>query len=200
MLDKDELLHLALQEMREGSTENAIGHLKDCLKQDPQNANAQYLLGALHAELGMYERAAKEMETALDMNPDMPTARFQLGLLHMTSGNADKAKSIWNDLVKLGNEHFFYLFKEGIIDLSENKFESSIEKLKQGIAINTENEALNNDMLNMISRAETALQGGDIATNTASTIATETSEKPKEQSKPVSLSAYESQDDSDINH
>lgn len=200
MLDKEELLHLAIQEMQNGSTENAIGHLKSCLKLDPNNANAQYLLGALHAELGMYERAAQEMELALDINPDLPTARFQLGLLHITSGNTEKAKQIWQLLSELGEDHPLYLFKEGMIDLSEDRFQESIDKLKQGIAVNAENEALNNDMLKMIAKAEAALTNSDPMTTTANSISTETTKSAKVTSKPTSLSAYEAQDDTDTNH
>ena len=196
MLDAEELLHLALKEMQEGSTEKAIAYLKTCLQQNPNNANAQYLIGALHAELGMYERAAQEMELALTLDPELHTGRFQLGLLHITSGNIEKAKEIWFDLVKLGKEHPLYLFKEGMLDLADNEFEACIEKLKKGIASNAENDALNNDMLNMIARAEEALKQTGGATTAEQVQQDETKSTTQAQSK-VSLTAYESENDSD---
>lgn len=200
MLDTEELLHLAVQEMQQGSNEKAISHLKACLQKEPQNANAQYLLAAIHAELGMYERAMEEMELALSIDPELSTARFQLGLLYITAGHTEKSQKVWEDLAKLGTEHPLYLFKEGLLDLANNQFESCIAKLKQGIAINTANDALNHDMLNMIKRAETALQEQS-APATAESIAADTAEPDHKSPKLYSLSAYEAEDDNNpTNH
>ncbi len=195
MLDADELFHLAVQEMQGGSTEKAITYLKDCLNQNADNAQAQYLLGALHAELGMYERATQEMELALKIDPNMPTARFQLGLLYITSGNIEKSAETWHDLVDLGLDHPLYLFKNGMLDFTNDQFEDCITKLEQGISLNTENEPLNNDMLKVITQSKAALDRSAPLSNKPETIA-----ETEEHKKVISLSAYGSQDEDELDN
>jgi tetratricopeptide (TPR) repeat protein len=56
-LDVDELMHLALHSANKNEPEKAIAHLKQLLDILPKNGKAYYLLGALHAEIGMYDRA-----------------------------------------------------------------------------------------------------------------------------------------------
>ncbi|MEW8228417.1 MAG: tetratricopeptide repeat protein, partial [Candidatus Thiodiazotropha endolucinida] len=80
-LDSDELMHLA---MHAENHEQAIDYLKRVLEISEDNGKAYYLLGAIHAEIGMYDRATEEMTRAVELEPDLPTAHFQLGLLHVT--------------------------------------------------------------------------------------------------------------------
>ncbi|MFY0675644.1 MAG: tetratricopeptide repeat protein, partial [Neptuniibacter sp.] len=87
-LDSKELMHIALYEAGQNNPSQAINHLKQLLDLEPDNGNARYLLGALHAEIGLHEQAIEEMQQAIDSDPNLPsTAVFQLGLLHLTSGN-----------------------------------------------------------------------------------------------------------------
>jgi len=188
MLDSKELFHLALKEMQEGSTEKAIKNLKQCQEAEPDNAKVVYLLGALHAELGMYDRAVEEMQKATEMDPTLTTASFQLGLLHFSSGNVSEASKAWQALDSQGQNDPLFLFKRGMLHLVENKFEDCISDLEQGITLNTSNEALNNDMRNIIAGARQALNGITPEDHTD-----QDSEDQKSQ-KNMSLSAYENQE------
>ena len=156
-LDAEELLHLALKASQQNRSASAIDYLKRAIEISFNFAKAHYLLGALHAEIGMYERAAEEMTKAIELEPELDAAQFQLGLLYITGGNLAKAEESWKALDKLGDQHPFYLFKEGMIDLAKDRFVDCIEKLESGIALNTINEALNNDMRRVIERARTAI-------------------------------------------
>lgn len=145
-----------MQAMQTNSNEQAIDYLKRLLEISDDNGKAYYLLGAVHAQIGMYERAAVEMAKAVELDSDLPTAHFQLGLLHITSGRVEEAEQAWQALDKLGESDPLFHFKCGMLHLVNDEFDACIEDLNQGIALNNLNEALNNDMRKIINGAEQA--------------------------------------------
>ncbi len=156
-LNAEELMHLALHATEHESPDKAISYLKRLLKVDPDNGKAYYLMGALHAEIGMHKQAMDEMTKALELDSSLPeTARFQLGLLYITSGNIPEAEATWQPLDQLGNEHALYLFKTGMLHLVRDEFDQCAETLRKGIEVNSFNEDLNNDMRRVLQDAENA--------------------------------------------
>ena len=154
LLNADELIHLALHAMGNDLHDKAIVYLKKLLDADPENGKAHYLLGAIHAEIGMYDLAVDEMSLALDHEPELDTARFQLGLLHVTSGRVEDAEKVWRGLDELGDKNPLYLFKEGMISLVNDDFDQCIDCLQRGISLNELNEDLNVDMRQIVKKAE----------------------------------------------
>lgn len=153
-LDADELLHLALEASRESKHEDAITFLKRALGIAPEDARLHYLLGAEHAQIGLYDRAVEEMQKAVKLNPALETAHFQLGLLHITSGRVDAAETAWKPLDSLGAEHPLFLFKKGLLHLAKDEFGECEQCLKRGMAANKANAALNNDMARVLKEVE----------------------------------------------
>ncbi|ODB95158.1 hypothetical protein A3197_17510 [Candidatus Thiodiazotropha endoloripes] len=153
ILDSEELLHLA---MHSNNPELTIEYLKRVLEMDCDNSKAYYLLGATHAQIGMYDRAIQEMSKALEIDPTLSTACFQLGLLHLTSGRVEEAREVWSALDKLGEANPLYLFKRGMLSLVIDEFDACIDDLTNGIASNQINVALNNDMQKIIDKAKEA--------------------------------------------
>lgn len=158
-LDDQELLHLALRASNENHHEEAINYLKQAIELAPKNAKAHYMLGAEHAEIGLYDRAAEEMAKAVDLDSNLVTASFQLGLLHVTSARVKEAEEAWKPLDKLGEDNPLYLFKKGMLHLVRDEFEECIATLEKGISLNTFNEALNNDMRRVVNDARSARDG-----------------------------------------
>jgi len=157
LLDADELLHLAIEASNNNNSEKSIELLKQALDVEPKNAKVHYMLGAMHAEIGMYERAVQDMQKSVEIDEGLNTAHFQLGLLHITSGNVLAAEDAWSALDKLGDEHALFLFKRGILSMAADEFQQCINDLKLGIENNTENLPLNKDMKMLITQAEQAL-------------------------------------------
>lgn len=149
-LDDQELLHLALRASNENRHEDSINYLKQAIELAPKNAKAHYMLGAEHAEIGLYDRAAEEMAKAVELDPSLITACFQLGLLHITSARVAEAEEAWKPLDKLGENNSLYLFKKGMLHLARDEFDASIAALEKGISLNNFNEALNRDMRGML--------------------------------------------------
>lgn len=160
-LDVQELLHLAIEATDQNKHETAIRLLKEAVTKDPENAKALYLLGALHAQIGIYDRAAIEMQKAVDLDSSLSAASFQLGLLHITSGRLAEAEQAWLSLDQLEDGHFLRSFKSGLLHLANDRFKEAAQLLQQGIAANTINEALNNDMRNVLSSCEEQLASSE---------------------------------------
>lgn len=153
-LDSDELLHLAMNAMNQGKAEDSLNYLHRALELDPSNGKVQYLLGAVHAELGMYDRAAEEMTKAIAIEPTLYTAHFQLGLIHLTSGRFSEAEAAWTALDALALDHPLYLFKTGLLHLIKDEFDECTDCLSKGISGNTMNVPLNDDMQRIIIEVE----------------------------------------------
>lgn len=160
MLDTEELLHLGLHAIRENNPNAAIEHFKQCLANSPDHPQATYLLGAIYAQIGMYDRAKDLLQKAIIINPSEFTGRFQLGLLHLTSGDVEQAKIVWQELEALEHDHFLNLFKSAMLALVEDKFELCIELIDKGIAANSVNSSLNDDMKKVRAAAQQALTSG----------------------------------------
>jgi tetratricopeptide (TPR) repeat protein len=150
ILDAEELLHLALRASAQNHHEEAISCLKRAIEKKPESAKLHYMLGAEHAEIGLYERAVEEISNAVKLDPKLDTAHFQLGLLHITSGRVQQAIDAWKSLDQLGSSNFLYLFKKGLIHLTNNEFDECVNALEKGILQNNTNAALNRDMKRII--------------------------------------------------
>lgn len=202
LLDIDELMHLALHATNNNQPEKAIAYLKKILETDPKHGKAYYLLGALHAEIGMYDRAIEEMSQAVRFEPNLPTAHFQLGLLYVTSARVEEAREAWKPLDKLGEENPLFLFKRGMLHLVNDEFEACIADLNKGISLNDFNPNLNNDMNKIAAAAEQALNNPAKGTQSRQAPAGAEAKTPSQKSnsgKHVLLSAYQQdyEDDKD---
>ena len=156
-LDSEELLHLAVAASDRDQTDQAIELLKRAVAADPANAKAHYLLGAEHAQIGLFDRAVAEMQRAIELDESLDAARFQLGLLQLTSRQVDAAETTWRHLDGLGAQHPFVLFKTGLLHLARDEFDMCLRCLREGLAANTTNAPLNADMQRIAQQVETLL-------------------------------------------
>jgi len=168
-LDATELLHLGLHATQHDEPGKAIDYLKQCLTLDPENAKATYLLGALYAQIGLYDRAKTALARAVELNGDESTAVFQLGLLHVTSGDVGQADGTWARLDALPADHAFNLFRHALLALTKDNFAECEALLEKGIAANTFNEALNEDMRRLKGSATAAREKAEAAQSAAAT-------------------------------
>jgi tetratricopeptide (TPR) repeat protein len=154
LLDAEEMFHLAMAASQANDAAAAIDYLKRATTADPAMAKAHYMLGAEHAQLGMFDRAINDMDTAIQCDPDLHAARFQLGLLLITSRRVDEAETAWQTLSVLGTAHYFVLFRDGLLHLARDEFSDAAKSLKAGIDVNTENMPLNTDMKKVLDGVE----------------------------------------------
>lgn len=150
IFDQEEHLHLAIEAARRGDHGAALAYLKEGADKYPNDARIAYLLGAEHAQIGMYDRAEAEMARAIQLDPLLHTARFQLGLLQMTQAKASEASATWEELGTLPEGHALRLFRDGLTALAMDNFVAARENLQAGINANNFSPELNRDMENLL--------------------------------------------------
>lgn len=150
--DQDEYLHLALDAVRRGDHGTALAYLKEGAAKYPQDARIAYMLGAEHAQIGLYDRAEAEMRRAFDIDGSLHTACFQLGLLQMTQARMDQAIETWSALNALPEGHALRSFRDGLTALAADCFDEARQHLLSGMAVNDFSPELNHDMENLLAR------------------------------------------------
>lgn len=162
-IDPDEYLHLALEAVRRDDHGAALAYLKEGAQRAPQDPRIAYLLGAEHAQIGLYDRAEAEMQRAIELDPQMHTARFQLGLLQMTQGRAGDADSTWQGLDALPEGHAMRCFRDGLKALAADRFAEARQIIQAGLAANDFSPELNRDMENLLQRIPEVQSAPDAA-------------------------------------
>lgn len=146
MLDQAELLQLAMNASTAVDSGSAIAYLKEAVARADATGAAHYLLGAEYAQIGMYERAVSEMESALALDPALATARLQLGLLWIGAGAVERAAMVLAPLAELAPDDALRHFGAGLCLLIDNQLDQAVVRIEQGMAHNTSNAPLDQDM------------------------------------------------------
>ena len=93
------------------------------------------------------------------------------GFFQLTSGETANALDTWGRLDGLPDGHYLRKFVDGLRCLIRDDFAGVIQTLSDGIALNTENPPLNNDMQLIIERcrplAAQGQDGGEAGSETA---------------------------------
>lgn len=140
-----ELLEAAARDER-----SALSALENLTRDYPRDARLHFLHGSLLAAAGAYRSARDAIGKAVEVAPDFAIARFQLGFLAFTSGEAEEASATWRPLLAAEVDDPLRLFVEGLEKLARDDFEGSAASLRDGIARNRDNPALNGDMARLI--------------------------------------------------
>ncbi len=78
--------YLGQSYMRGGATESAREVFQRAVEQDPEDADAFWLLGHTEVQTGRYQEAAEHLKRALDIAPDFTLAAVPLAELHLLQG------------------------------------------------------------------------------------------------------------------
>lgn len=115
-----------------------------------------FMRGSILAGRQKHLEAHASLAKAVELAPEFHIARYQLGFFELTSGEADKALSTWGPLLRLPEEFYLRKFVEGLTCLIRDEFDRAIALMREGLALNTENEPLNNDIRLLIGESEKA--------------------------------------------
>ena len=129
-----------------------VTDLERAVGADPDNPALRHQLGAHYAQLGLYAQAERELYRAISLNPQAHVARLQLGLLYLTNRDPHRAISTWNALEALDDRDPLKSFKRGLEALIRDDFVACARLLGEGIARNSVNPALNEDMRLILAR------------------------------------------------
>ena len=157
VVDGEELFRLAVLDMRQNRHEDAIGRLKRLIALEPGNAGAYCLLGAEHAELGMFDRAAVELAKAISLDPKLAVAHFQLGLIHYLQNDAAAAERIWQALQGLPGSEALNIFTRALLLARRGAAQEALAEIDRALAAQP-TEALVGDMTRIRQSLEAQLR------------------------------------------
>jgi|CXWL01.1.fsa_nt_gi tetratricopeptide (TPR) repeat protein len=145
----------AIQALTRNAKSDATEQLTDMerlLADYPEDPRLHFVYGSTLIAAGRMIEAHRSLTQAVTLAPDFAIARFQLGLFQLTSGEANAALETWGRLDRLPDTHYLRWFVDGLRCLIRDDFIGTIESLRKGIALNSENPPLNNDMQMVIDR------------------------------------------------
>ncbi len=150
LLDDEELLRLALSAMNADRDAEAMDLLKRLLERQPDHGQANYLLAALHAELGMMDRAEAGFRAAVNALPDMPLARFQLGQLLLLQGDDAQAAQVLAPLTGRGPGDALGAYARALSATAAGDAAAAIVQLEDGLGHEQPIPALAGDMQRLL--------------------------------------------------
>jgi tetratricopeptide (TPR) repeat protein len=90
----DELNQSALQFLRAGRLDEALGALRQAQAEDPDNPRVMNSLGRVLQEQGKLEEAIQAFEKAVELKPDYPGALYNLAEALAATGEVEKARDL----------------------------------------------------------------------------------------------------------
>lgn len=166
-LDAEELFYLGVKASREGRDADALRFLKLTVERAPSHAQAQWVLGAEYAGLGMPDRAREHFRAAVHLEPSLDTARFQWGLLELTSGQVGVAQEIWAPLDALAEAHPLRLFKQGMLELARDDMGAALNSLERALKDPALDAALRKDIEMVVQRVRASRNAAQDAPSVA---------------------------------
>lgn len=125
LLEPDELLALALVDMKNQSYQNALEKVKSILSGDDFPPEALALAGKIYATLGLFSRARDSFSAYVQKVPDAHVERFQLGMVEKDSGNYEQALDIWREVLEIHPNYPEALFYMGDLCIGLDRIEEA---------------------------------------------------------------------------
>jgi tetratricopeptide (TPR) repeat protein len=151
-----------------------LANVEMALKVYPLDPRLHFLHGSLLAGLQRYAEGRASMARAIEIAPDFSLARFQLGFLDLTSGRAVEAIGVWNPLFILAADDPLRVLAEGLTHMAGDNFDEAKMLLKQGMALNTDNPQINDDMQLILDELEDKPNTADLGRDKSASLNVET--------------------------
>lgn len=98
----------------------ALLSLKELLARTPEHADALFLLGANHAQVGLLAEAEESLGRAVALKPGLESARFELLLLQVLRGASELARENARVLVEGAATPALREAGAGVFEATEN--------------------------------------------------------------------------------
>ena len=156
-MNSEELLYLSLQAMNASRDEEAMAFLAALLEREPEHAQANYLLAAQHAQLGMLDQAEAGFRKATALvGDDFPMPRFQLGQLLMVQDRPGEAVDVLLPLTH-ALDPALRAYANAFIALAAQQVGDAIAALREGLQHPQSVPALADDMRRLAADLERSL-------------------------------------------
>ena len=109
--------------------------LKQVLKEQPNNWLANYNLGRICYELGMFPPSEMYLERTVQLNPDLPETYLQLGLIDIKTNRLDLAEQNMRKALARRPEEPTFLFALGVALKQENNCAEARKIFAQALSL-----------------------------------------------------------------
>ncbi|PZQ34103.1 MAG: hypothetical protein DI562_00440 [Stenotrophomonas acidaminiphila] len=156
-INSAQFLHLSLKAMNASRDEEAMAFLAALLEREPEHAQANYLLAAQHAQLGMLDQAEAGFRKATALvGDDFPMPRFQLGQLLMVQDRPGEAVDVLLPLTH-ALDPALRAYANAFIALAAQQVGDAIAALREGLQHPQSVPALADDMRRLAADLERSL-------------------------------------------
>ncbi|AMM13143.1 hypothetical protein AX768_02465 [Burkholderia sp. PAMC 28687] len=127
----------------EGPAEHALVLLSQSLANWPLDFRLWFLRGATLASQQRYDEARVDFLRVQELAQEFLIATFMLGFLDFVNARVTAAEATWAALGQVAEDHPLRVLKDGLLSLSRNEFEVSLEQLRRGLALNQQYPLIN---------------------------------------------------------
>ncbi len=128
-------VNYAIELGRRGDYAKAFPILQQVLKEQPNNWLANYNLGRICYEVGMFPLSESYLERTAQLNPDIPETYLQLGLIDIKTNRLDLAEQNMRKALARRPEEPTFLFALGVALQQENKCAEARQEFTQALSI-----------------------------------------------------------------
>jgi len=125
----------AWRKMEKGSHSEAIPLLQKVIKAQPNDAEAQYLLGCCQASRHFWNDAVRSFETSIKIQRDIPQSHFALAGTRIALGQFDEATVCLNEVLKLSPNMASAYVELGNIKVKQDDFIGAREDFDRALQI-----------------------------------------------------------------
>jgi tetratricopeptide (TPR) repeat protein len=129
------LVELAIAYFSAEQYEKALVPASKALVIDPSSAGAHQMLGKTYFMLGNLEKAIAELESAAKLAPDDIDVAYTLGIAHLRNRQPDKAKQLYDSLIKTFGEQPQFHVLIGRAYRQSGLLPDAIAEFKKAIAL-----------------------------------------------------------------
>ncbi len=126
----------ATAKVQQGDFEGAITILKKMIEDNPEDANAYYLLGISYLKKGMLPEAAKALTRTLVLFPKFAGAYHHIGLISKEQKELEKAIQYYEKALELEPKRVDSLYNIGLILFELNRIPEASSYLERALVIN----------------------------------------------------------------
>lgn len=132
----------ALEKMRQGDYDGAILSFKKMIADNPENANAYYLLGLNYLKKEMLPEAIEALSKTIELSPSFSGAYHQLGICYRQQNELDKALNAYEKALELAPESVDTLYNRGLILFELNRVEEALTHFENALELKPDDPEL----------------------------------------------------------
>jgi Flp pilus assembly protein TadD len=140
------LLKLAVAQLRQNKTDEAIVLLQGIIKADPNNVQAILFLASVYADQGHVDQAIPYYEQAAKIQPQDPNTKYYLAEAYFETKQFDKAELAYKDVIKLAPNEAVLHGQLGLVLFKLEKFDEAEAEYKQAIKLDPQNPPTYNNL------------------------------------------------------